>query len=284
MARSHARIFVSVWQDPDWCELSAEAQRVFMLVLSQPKMSNIGVIDYRPAKWARMSKGTTAQDIEGSIAELEAGRFVVVDRDSEELLVRTFVKNDGMCQRWQMVSAMWSAWELVESRMLRRYVLDWLPDEAWTAEKAPPPLAAEQLRHSDPIATRLEPDCVPDVTGNSLLPSPSPTPTPAGLAVVIDDGFEPFWEQYPPRNGKKVDKSKAHVVWRRLSQAEKRAAMTGVEHYRYVCVVGDTLAKDAHRWLRDKAWLDWQTPPEQQVRLPKSADVLLRAAQRERVF
>ena len=245
---------------------------MFFLILSQPKLTNIGVIDYRPAKWSRLSAGATADSIESAVAELEERRFVVVDRDTEELLVRTFVKNDGMCQRWQMVSAMWSAWELVESRALRRYVLDWLPDEAWTSSKAAPPKEAEQLRHSDPIpigiATRLASDCDPIETPNSLLlsPSPTPSPTPASAAIVIAEpdafSFDEFWAIYPARNGKKVEKSKARAGWSRLSLAKRRQAMVGVQHYRCACDMGMTLAKDAFRWLSGECWGDWQEPPE----------------------
>jgi hypothetical protein len=74
--------------------------------------------------------------------------------------------------------------------------------------------------------------------------------------------FEAFWESYPRRHGKRVDKPKAENAWKRLSRGERDAAMTGVKHYAQACEGGVTLAKDAHRWLRDRCWVDWQEPAE----------------------
>ena len=76
----------------------------------------------------------------------------------------------------------------------------------------------------------------------------------------VDAAFERFWESYPKRNGKRVGKSKAHSAWKRLNNSDRQAATVGVGHYRAACDGGITIAKDAFRWLRDKAFEDWLTP------------------------
>lgn len=254
MARTHARIFTSIWQDPDFVALSPAAQRLFVLILSQPKLTNVGVIDYRPSKWARMADGTTAEDIEDALDELERGLFVVIDYDTEELLVRTFVKNDGMCDRWQMVSSMWSAWELIESRMLRRYVLDWLPDKAWTTERAAPPMEAESLRHSEPIGNAigngLEPDSHPIETPNSLLLSPTPTPAPS---TEQHPRFNEFWEVYPLRKAKGA----ALKAWAKaLKQATADEIIAGAARYRDDPQRKPDFTAHAASWLNAARWED----------------------------
>lgn len=75
-----------------------------------------------------------------------------------------------------------------------------------------------------------------------------------------DSEFEAFWLSYPRRNGKRIGKDKAHSAWRRLNNETRRAATSGVVHYRKACDDGLTIAKDAHRWLRDREFFDWQEP------------------------
>lgn len=158
MARTHAKLLCSIWTDEDFATLTPLAQRMFLLLISQPKLSMCGVIDYVPARWARYAPGMTVDDVEDCISELEARRYVLVDRDQAELLVRSFVKNDGLCARWQMVSAMWSAWEAVSSPRLRAALIAELPEEAWTADKAVPPANAIASRLAMRTAIESDPE------------------------------------------------------------------------------------------------------------------------------
>lgn len=80
--------------------------------------------------------------------------------------------------------------------------------------------------------------------------------------LELEKTFVAFWEAYPPRNGKKLSRGKAEEVWKKLSGDERARAMTGVAHYGHACRSGVTLSKDAFRWLRDRAFDDWQTPAE----------------------
>jgi hypothetical protein len=79
---------------------------------------------------------------------------------------------------------------------------------------------------------------------------------------TTDERFERFWSAYPTRHGKKVDKSRAHSAWNKLGNSERERAERGVAIYADHCVVTETLAKDAHRWLRDNSFDDWQEPGE----------------------
>lgn len=71
-----------------------------------------------------------------------------------------------------------------------------------------------------------------------------------------DEEFAEFWKLYPPRNGKKLDRAKAATQWAKLSAAQRERAFVGVGHY----AASSELPKDAHRWLRDGAFDEWQTP------------------------
>ena len=138
MPRTHARIAVTIWQDEDFLAQPVTAQWAYMLILSQPDLSAAGVLWYRPARWASRAANVAAEHVERAVTFLEAARFVVVDRDTEELLVRTFIKND---QIWKTPNVFLSALRTVPgtlSRTLRatlREELQRLPLDQLTGPK-----------------------------------------------------------------------------------------------------------------------------------------------------
>lgn len=83
---------------------------------------------------------------------------------------------------------------------------------------------------------------------------------PEGSSTDVDLGFDHFWSAWPLRNGKRLGKAKAVAVWRRLSIDERRAAWRGAVNYAAASNAGLAGAMDAFRWLRDRLWVEWQTP------------------------
>lgn len=150
MARTHGRILSTIWDDPDFLDLSGAAQRMYFLLISQKKLTLAGSLDFKPARW-RLSRDVTRADVEDALDDLEAHRFVVVDRETDELVIRTFVRHDsGYGRNSNLLKGVWSAWASIESPVLRKVVVDNLPDELWEQEKAPAPGAAQQMRWSPP--------------------------------------------------------------------------------------------------------------------------------------
>lgn len=74
--------------------------------------------------------------------------------------------------------------------------------------------------------------------------------------------LDAFWDIYPKRNGKRLYRNQTQPLWEKLVDEERRAAVIGARHYGEAVAQGLTIAKDPHRWLRDKCWGDWQTPAE----------------------
>jgi len=74
--------------------------------------------------------------------------------------------------------------------------------------------------------------------------------------------FESFWALYPKRKGKKPGRKEALAVWKRMTDAQRLRAETGVIHYRAACEAGAWIAKDAHRWLSKEVYDDWQEPAD----------------------
>jgi hypothetical protein len=103
------------------------------------------------------------------------------------------------------------------------------------------------------------------------LPSPS-----------VSDSFEAFWLGYPPRSGKRIGKAKAEGYWRKLTDAERDAAMIGARHLADAIAAGGKFGPpDADRWLRDRRWTEWQEPATPLV-VSNGQAALLRAQARGR--
>lgn len=119
MARDHGRIKTSIWRDPDWRDLPVDAQWLYKTIISQEALSRCGVLDWRPGRIAALASGNTARKVEASAKTLERARFVVIDRQTEELLVRTHVRHDGVLDRVNMGKAVGRALAKVVSQMIR---------------------------------------------------------------------------------------------------------------------------------------------------------------------
>lgn len=96
MAREYARVKVNIWADLDFRDLSVDAQHLYFLLLTSPTLNLAGVADWRPARIAALARGWTKGDVSAAGEELQHARFVVIDEDTEEVLVRSFVRHDGV--------------------------------------------------------------------------------------------------------------------------------------------------------------------------------------------
>ena len=95
MARTQARIHVSLWQNAEFIALPEAAQRMYLVLLSQPTISLLGVLALTPGRWARLAPDTTVEDVEKALQVLEDAAFIVVEHETEEVLVRSFLRHDG---------------------------------------------------------------------------------------------------------------------------------------------------------------------------------------------
>lgn len=123
MARGHGRILTSVWEDGDFLALDEQQQRMYLFLISQPNLNHAGLLPLTLKRWARKAHGLTVAAVEKTLSELADLRFVVVDDDTEELLIRTFVRNDGVWRQPKVMAAMVSGAQEISSPALRRALL-----------------------------------------------------------------------------------------------------------------------------------------------------------------
>ena len=145
MARAQAKIFTSIWSDEEFVRVPEPAQRLYLLLLSQSKLNLAGCLDLMPARWARMGPSNDTAAVEASLSVLSQAGFVVIDGD--ELVIRSFVRHDmrGTINR-NIVKGLWSAWSGIMSPVLRRVVVENIPETLWTFKGVDPPAEALAIK------------------------------------------------------------------------------------------------------------------------------------------
>lgn len=190
MARSHAKIKCSIWRDEDWLVLTPAAKLLYVLVLSQPKLTLLGTLDLAVGRWASMA-GIPRERCEEALEELEEERYVVVDRSTDELLVRSFTHHDLDANRvnLNLAKGMTGQWECLQSPVLRSHALHEMPDDIWEKVEPFAPADAVQTRRSaplEPLVPAAQPDGTPELPLSSLLPPTNYHPPGDTLPVQAD--------------------------------------------------------------------------------------------------
>lgn len=119
MPRTHGRIMASIWTDPDFTAMTSAAQRMFMFLLSQPDLSHAGLVPMRVNKWANKADDLTAKIVRSDLDYLAERDFLVVDETTEEVLIRTMVRNDGVYKQPLVMDRMREDAKQIESGLLR---------------------------------------------------------------------------------------------------------------------------------------------------------------------
>ncbi|MCW2132921.1 hypothetical protein [Arthrobacter sp. VKM Ac-2550] len=118
MAGEYARIKRLIWLDDDFLDLSPIAQWLYFYLLTDD-LSLAGVADWRPKRIIPKSKGLTLDVLESAATELQDALYLVIDEDTEEALIRSFIRHDGLLKQPKMGVAVAKAYGAVASRKLR---------------------------------------------------------------------------------------------------------------------------------------------------------------------
>ncbi|MBH5146309.1 hypothetical protein [Rhodococcus erythropolis] len=119
MARSHGIIQFTLWTNKDFRELSAAAQRMYLLLFGQKDVNNAGMLPLMPARWAKYCGETDVDHVWACLHELAAQQFVVFDADTDELLIRSFIRGDGVIKQPNVFKNALKCAELVDSPGIR---------------------------------------------------------------------------------------------------------------------------------------------------------------------
>src|SRR6186713_2946538 len=98
MPRTRAMILTTIWRDPEFGALRPAAKLVYLMLLSQPDVNHLGVLPLVPGRWARLV-GYPPEAMTECLTELDQARFLVVDADAQQVLIRTLLRNDGIVRQ-----------------------------------------------------------------------------------------------------------------------------------------------------------------------------------------
>jgi len=122
MARDRANINTNIWTDQDWRDLPGAQQLLYLLLTSHPTLSYAGVVDWREARLAAMTADATPESIREAAEGLQAERFVFIDDETEEILIRSFLRHDGLLKQPKLSISMVNAYGAIASARVREIV------------------------------------------------------------------------------------------------------------------------------------------------------------------
>jgi hypothetical protein len=226
MTRHYAQMRLSAWSDDEWLDLGPAEQHLYWVALTSPELSLAGVTDWRPKRLSKRARGWTPDLIDRTATELVERLYFVIDEDTEEVLIRSFVRHDGIVNSPNMMTGMARAYGSIASPVLRRVLVHELqrlydenPDApGWRSKEA---LALLDKAATDPAADRSgtpstnrsgnpsgkgsrnpsakgsdhlfdDPSGTPSGKGSgnpSAKGCPTPAPTPAPLTSTLDDSL-----------------------------------------------------------------------------------------------
>ncbi len=191
MARSEARLQFGIWRD-GLDGLTPHARLLYIVLLTEPTMNHCGVGAVRLSKWA-VNAGLEMDETETALEELTVGRYVVIDDRTEEILVRTMIRNDGVADQPNVLKGAIREALQTESRVLRRVLADEL-------RKLP-------AKRSDGVSKTGRPVVYPDphIAADELdprAPKPPAKPMPNPSGTLLDaPGTLPGTEPFPNGSG-----------------------------------------------------------------------------------
>ena len=123
MARTFGAIYLRIWRDQDWRTLGHTEQYLYMSLVCQPKLNRAGLLEYSPRRWADANATLSIHDVEVAVKNLEQRHYIVLDESTNELLVRTYVRNDEAWKQPKVMASVVSAANEIESPKLRHALL-----------------------------------------------------------------------------------------------------------------------------------------------------------------
>jgi len=182
MARAFTKLLPSITSDDDFLAGSLEAKFLYVMVLAMPKLSPAGCIDYRPARWQKLDADI---DIDATVGELVERGYLLFDADTEEVLVRSWIKIDGGYRNRNMVKSVRSAIGLIESKRLQRAALAAL-NAALADDTDSPPEGGSEGDHEG----ATEPNSSSNGNFQRDASNQQPQPDDADAAADVEDEFD----------------------------------------------------------------------------------------------
>lgn len=121
--RQYALIHRAILDDPSWRCLTRSQQNLYLLLLLKLSTNLCGVVDWRPKKLAVNASDMTVETIEADAVVLEKKLYIVRDEDTDEVLIRSFLRNDVPLKSSKTAIAVRSSYTDTASSKLRGVIV-----------------------------------------------------------------------------------------------------------------------------------------------------------------
>lgn len=288
MAREFGAFYYSAWNDMDFRTLPDPAQALYFKLVVHPSLSWAGVGDWRPGRIATMSQGLDADGVRHVAACLIARRYIVVDDDTEEFLIRTYLKHDRIMRHAKLSVSMAKAFGDIGSNDIRMVLSDelhklreaepelcgWTKPAVLGCLETPRLSAFDREVPGDPFSngfryefrsgfsnvvslrqTKTDPG-----VKESVKECPTPAPTPAPLAPTpsasadIEDEFADWYDAYP-RKEARGRALRAYKTARKKVSADVLLS-TMVDQIPTLTAKGREFVPHPASWLNGERWAD----------------------------
>lgn len=121
---TYGKLLSRCWLDPDFVALNPQEQQLYFLLLSHPKRNHVGVLPLTLRHWASLTAEVSEDTVRAALMRLAQTRFVVLDWDTEEVLIRTYIRNDGVYLQPQIMKCALKQVFETQSKMLRKVIAE----------------------------------------------------------------------------------------------------------------------------------------------------------------
>lgn len=121
--RQYALIHRAILDDPSWRCLTRSQQNLYLLLLLKLSTNLCGIVDWRPKKLAVNASDMTVETIEADAVVLEKKLYIVRDEDTDEVLIRSFLRNDAPLKSSKTAIAVRSSYTDTASSKLRGVII-----------------------------------------------------------------------------------------------------------------------------------------------------------------
>ncbi|MEV6897488.1 hypothetical protein [Amycolatopsis sp. NPDC051372] len=118
MARSHARLLFTVWQGLSDVDGDA-AKLAYFAVMTEPHTTQCGSGPVRLGRWMKSLGWSEEETLRDALDELEKKRKVLIDWDTDEFLLRSFIRSDEVWRQPQVLRGGLKSARQIESPRLR---------------------------------------------------------------------------------------------------------------------------------------------------------------------
>jgi hypothetical protein len=267
MARTYGAIITAIWTNPEFCQLTIAAQHTYLMLVTQTDISPVGILSVTTRRWSNYAADSTVDALSMSLQSLIDGRFVVVDWDREELLVRSFVKWDGGYTNTKRLIAIQSAAKAVASPELRTVLAGELDRLGVQHTIQICPIDAPSMGDGCPIDPRRVVVTEVGSTHNphsatsnphSGIPAASARPPRDRHAEAADPWlFTEFWNHYPWKTAQPI----ARAAWDIASKKHNPdLILAAVKLYAADPNREERFTMKPEKWLAGECWNDGPLP------------------------